>query len=148
MKHTRGFTVIEVVVVIAVLGIASVLFFMQKNTIETSSRDEERKIAINAMYYALEKVYYAENQSYPRELSAETLPSVDPNLFTDPNGVTLGQTTAEVDGEVVAVDSNYRYEPTNCTDDSCESYTLRADLENEDDFVRTSANGDTETDES
>lgn len=138
MKRSSGFTVIELILVVLLLGAASVLFFVQKNTIEVTARDNQRKTAINAMYYALEEVYYKQHQSYPRVLDATTLPSIDPALFTDPYGVKLGQTTVSVNGTDIAVQSNYRYEPTNCDGDSCKSYTLRASLENEGDFVKTS----------
>lgn len=125
MKSTRGFTVIELVIVVAILGAASILFFIQKGSIESSGRDSERKTAINAMYYSLEEVYYKENKSYPRTLTTETLPSVDPELFTDPNGVKIGES-----------DSTYRYEPLDCTGDACNGYTLRTTLENEADYVK------------
>ena len=126
MKSSRGFTVIELVAVITVLLAASVIFFIQKNGVEVAARDEQRKTAINAMYYSLEEVYLKQHAAYPRSLTSDTLPSVDPNLFKDPNGVKIGES-----------DSNYRYEPTNCDGDVCKSYTLRTSLENEADYVKT-----------
>lgn len=128
-KRTSGFTVIELLFVAVLLAAASVLFFMQKNNVEVGSRDEKRKIAINAMYYSLEEVYYAKNGYYPTSIDSTTLPSVDPDLFTDPAGVAIG------DGS-----SSYRYKGTNCTDDKCKSYTLRATLENEADYIKDSKN--------
>ena len=127
MKSSRGFTVIELLVVIVFIAVASVVFFVQKNHVEVAARDEARKTAINAMYYSLEEVYFAENTAYPRTINAETLPSVDPALFTDPNGVKIGESA-----------SNYRYEGLNCNGDSCQSYKLRTILENEDDYVKKS----------
>ncbi len=140
MKHQSGFTVIELVFVVLLLGAASVIFFIQKNNIEVTARDTQRKTAINAMYYGLEEVYYKQHKSYPRTIDATTLPSIDEALFADPTGIKLGQTTVTVNDEEVAVESDYRYEPTNCTDNSCKSYTLRTSLENEADFVKTSRN--------
>lgn len=136
MKRTSGFTVIELLFIVALLAAASVLFFVQKDNVASAARDEQRKTAINAMYYSLEEVYFATNGHYPRTIDETVLPSVDPELFTDPNGIQLGQTTITVDEVEVPVESDYRYEPTNCTDDECASYTLRTTLENEDDFVR------------
>ena len=129
MKSSRGFTVIELVIVVVVLIVGSVVFFMQKNHVEVAARDEARKTSINAMYYSLEEVYFAQNKSYPRTINSEVLPSVDPALFKDPDGVKIGE------GQ-----SDFRYEPLNCNGDACKSYTLRAALENEDDFVKTSRN--------
>lgn len=140
MHKQSGFTVIELIFVVAVLGLASVLFFTQKNNIEVTFRDDQRKTAINAMYYGLEEIYYKQNKSYPRTLNEETLPFIDPELFTDPDGVKLGQTTVTVGDEEQAVQPDYTYEGTNCSDNSCKSYTLRSILEQEDDFVKSSRN--------
>ena len=126
MKHSQGFTVIELLVIIVILGAASVLFFIQKNNLEVAYRDEQRKTAINAIYYGLEEVYFKENKAYPRTLSSDILPSVNPEQLKDTNGVQIGEARSE-----------YRYEPTNCTDDACASYTLRTTLENEADFIKT-----------
>lgn len=129
MKSSRGFTVIELLVVIVVLTASSILFFIQKNNIEVAARDETRKISINAMYYALEEVYYKQHLSYPRTINTTTLPSIDPELFKDTAGVKIGESTSE-----------FRYEPLNCTGDECKGYSLRTILENEDDFIKKSRN--------
>lgn len=126
MKSSRGFTVVELLVVVALFIVASVVFFVQKNYVETVARDEARKTSINAMYYSLEEVYYKRNNAYPRTINAEVLTSVDPELFKDPNGVKIGESN-----------SDFRYEPLNCTGDTCKGYSLRTTLENEDDFVKT-----------
>ncbi|MDB5177995.1 MAG: hypothetical protein JWO61_378 [Candidatus Saccharibacteria bacterium] len=136
----RGFTVIELAVVIAFLIFAGVLFFVQKNNLEVASRDDKRKTAINAMYYGLEESFYKQNGYYPASIDEKNLTTLDSALFTDPNGVKLGQTTQKVDNEDVPVQSEYRYEPTNCADSKCKSYTLRADLEAEADYVKKSRN--------
>jgi type II secretory pathway pseudopilin PulG len=128
-KRTDGFTVIELLVIILVLGAASLLFFIQKGNLEIAARDQQRKTAVNAMYYSLEEVFYKTNRFYPAVINEKNLPSVDPSLFTDPNKVKIGQ-----------AGSNYQYEPTNCTDNKCKSYTLRTTLENEADFIKKSKN--------
>lgn len=129
MKSSRGFTIVELLIVVVILAGASVLFFQQKSQVESAARDTARKTAINAMYYGLEEVYYKQNQAYPRTITSEILPSVDPDLFTDPNDVRINES-----------DSNYRYEGTNCSGDTCKSYTLRTILENEADFIKESRN--------
>lgn len=130
MKQQNGFTIIEIILVVTVMAVASVFFFIQKNEIEAASRDSTRKTAINAMYYSLEEVYFKQHNAYPRTLSSEILPSVDADLFKDPFGVKIG------DGE-----SDYRYEPTSCNENLCQKYTLRTTLENEADYVKESRNG-------
>jgi len=136
----RGFTVIELIVVIAFLIFAGVLFFVQKNNLEVAGRDDKRKTAINAMYYGLEEGFYKQNGYYPAEIAGKNLTTLDSKLFTDPSGIKLGQTTQKVGEEEVPVQSEYRYEPTNCVDSKCKSYTLRADLEAEADYVKKSRN--------
>lgn len=126
MKSSRGFTVIELLIVVVFLAAASIIFFVQKNNIEVARRDTERKTAINAMYYSLEEVYFKNHNAYPRTISSTNLPSVDPDLFKDPNGVKIGESN-----------SDYRYEPTNCDGDDCKGYTLRTSLENEADYIKT-----------
>lgn len=131
MKRThRGFTVIELLVAIVIVVTAGVLFFVEKSQIEQSRRDTERKVAINAMYYALEEVHYPQNKSYPNTIDSKVLRSVDPDIFTDPYGTKIGAEGAE-----------YHYEPKGCTTDGkCSSYTLRVSLEREGDFIKTSRN--------
>ena len=65
MKNKQGFTILEVVIVGIFVALALALFFVQQGNIEAMERDEDRKIAINAMYYALEESFYAENGYYP-----------------------------------------------------------------------------------
>ncbi|MEO6109653.1 MAG: hypothetical protein ABIP50_01415 [Candidatus Saccharimonadales bacterium] len=125
----RGFTIIELFFIIILLGAASILFFVQKNNLEVAGRDEIRKTSINAMYYSLEEVSFKANSFYPRTIDEKVLPSVDPDLFKDPQGV-----------KITEAKSNYRYEATNCDGDRCKSYTLRTTLENEADYIKTSRN--------
>lgn len=129
IKRTSGFTVIEIIFIILIISVASVLFFFQKNELAIASRDQQRKTAINAMYYSLEEVFYKVNNYYPESISETNLPSVDPTLFSDPNGTKIGTSS-----------SNYRYEAANCSDNKCQTYTLRTTLENEADYVKASIN--------
>ena len=126
MKHTRGFTVIELLVVVAFLAVVTVVFVSQRATINATQRDNQRKTAINAMYYNLEEVYKKKHNMYPLSIDSKVLTAMDPALFTDPNGITLGQTGA-----------NYRYEGTACDTKGCKQYDLRASLEREADYVKT-----------
>ena len=121
----RGFTIIELAVVIVFATLLVVLFFIQKINTDAMHRDEQRKEAINAMFYALEEGFYAENGYYPEEISEENLKVMDPQLFTDPNGINLG-----IEG------SSLTYEPANCDNGKCKEYTLRAILEKEDEYTK------------
>ena len=123
---THGFTIIELIFIIVLAGAASTLFFIQRNNLLVAGRDETRKTSINAMYYSIEEVFFKEKGYYPRTITEAVLPSVDPSLFKDPDGINIGESS-----------SSYRYEPYNCTDDKCKSYTLRSTLQNEADYVKT-----------
>lgn len=129
IKKRSGFTVIEIIFITAVLGVASIIFFVQKNNIEVTAQDSAKKTAINAMYYGLEEVFYPENNYYPQTISSDNLKSVDPALFTDPSGIKIGNSG-----------SSYTYSPTNCAENKCKSYTLKADLSNEADYIKKSKN--------
>ena len=129
MKKKSGFTVLEISVLAVFLLAIGVIFWFQKIEITQKANDEKRKIAINAMYHNLESVFYAENGFYPKTISESNLKAMDPNLFTDMKGVVLGEENSE-----------YRYEPTDCDGEKCANYTLRADLDHEDDFIKKSKN--------
>ena len=124
-KRERGFTILELVVVIFFASLLLVLFFLQKLNLDAMHRDEQRKEAINAMYYALEEGFHAKNGYYPEKISEENLKVMDPSLFTDPSGINLGKE-----------DSDYIYEPANCSNGKCKEYTLKAKLEKEDTYIK------------
>jgi len=125
-KQANGFTVIEMLFVSVLLGIASVFFFIQKSNLEVLSRDDKRKTSINAIYYSLEEVFYPVNKYYPRTVTSDNLKSLDPALFIDTNDIKIGE-----------AGSIYTYEPVNCSNDQCKGYTLKTVLENEADFIKT-----------
>lgn len=127
MQKQRGFTVLELIVAIIFLAVAGTFFFIQKRDLEIASRDSARKTAINSIYYNLEDVYYVAHAGYPEFLTADQLKGLDPGVLKDPTGKAVGE-----EG------SNYSYVPKDCTDGTCKSYTLTADLENEADYVKNS----------
>ncbi|MBC7764375.1 type II secretion system protein [Microbacteriaceae bacterium] len=126
----RGFTVIEILIVIVLLAVGSWLFFSEKTRVDAVQRDAARKIAINAMYYNLEEVFFEKNSFYPTAIDSKTLRAMEPTLFNDPQGVKLG-----------GANSDYRYDATECsTDGKCKGYTLRSHLERESDYTKTNRN--------
>ena len=125
----KAFTVPELLVVCAFAALLLILFFVQKSNVDAMTRDEKRKTAINAMYYALEEGFYEKNKYYPEEITEDVLTVIDPELFTDPNGVYINNNYG-----------SYFYEATNCKDSKCKSYELRATLEKEDDYIKRNRN--------
>lgn len=129
MKTKSGFTILEIIIVAVFATLLLVLFFVQKANIDAMERDEDRKIAINAMYYALEESYYKDHGYYPETISEDNIKVIDPALWTDPFGYNLG-----------TPESSYSYQPANCENSHCKEYTLKADLEKEDAYVKYNRN--------
>ena len=125
----NGFTIIEIIIVGAFTALLLVIFFIQKSNIDAMSRDEDRKTAINAMYYALEEDFYAKNGYYPEYISEENIKVIDPALWTDPSGHNLDNP-----------ESSYSYEPANCKNGKCQEYILKATLEKEDTYIKYNRN--------
>lgn len=125
MNTKKGFTIIEIIIVAIFASLLLILFFIQKSNIDAMERDEDRKTAINAMYYALEEGFYKDHKYYPETISEENIKIIDPALWTDPLGFNLGDSF-----------SSYSYEPANCTEGKCKEYILKADLEKEDDYIK------------
>lgn len=125
IKKKTGFTVIEILFVILLTSILLILIVNQKNNIEATNRDRERKSSINAMYFQLVNVYYKQNNHYPESISPEILPGVDPAIFTDPNGVYMED-----------VGSNYSYTTSNCDNGKCQNFKLTATLEKEAAYIK------------
>lgn len=125
----KGFTILELVVVLVFAALLLILFFIQKSNVDAMNRDDQRKTAINAMFYSLEEDFYARNGYYPETISENNLKSMDPELFTDPSGINLGTEGC-----------SYTYEPANCSNGKCKAYTLKATLEKEDTYMKRNRN--------
>jgi type II secretory pathway pseudopilin PulG len=128
MKRQDGFTVIELVIFFVILVVLATFFIIQKFDLDSSYSDQTRKIAINSMYYSLSDVYYKEHGFYPNQIEEDTLKAVDPDLLTDPWGLTIGDP-----------DSEYQYEGLDCDNNGqCQKFKLTADLEKEADYIKES----------
>ena len=63
-KTISGFTIVELLIVIILIGILSTISIMSFSRVQASSRDTERSSKINILAEALEK-YYDQNGEYP-----------------------------------------------------------------------------------
>lgn len=99
---TRGFTVVELLVVIGIIAIMSVIVMGSISDSKKRGRDSKRIADIRVLQLALEN-YYSVEGKYPTTLSGLG----DSNLPTDPNG------------------PSYKYAALN----GCQSYHLGATLE-------------------
>jgi len=127
MKNFRklsrsGFTIVELLIVIVVIGILAGLVFVQFNNVQGKARDSERKADIRLIESKLAE-YRADNSAYPAALA--DLTDIPADALAGPgNGETY----------------TYAATPADCTTDGndCTGYTLSStNMEKEDDYVRT-----------
>lgn len=117
-NQQKGFTIIELLVVIVVIGILLALLIPNLFSAQARARDTDRKNDLKVIREQLE-TYYNDNGSYP-EATADLVPSYMDAVPTDPQGAAA-----------------YTYTPTpaGCTTlaGDCVTYTLSASLENDND---------------
>lgn len=91
-KTTTGFTIIEILVVIAVIGILTTIGLLSFNRYQASTRDAQRSAKTVILAEALEK-YYDNNGEYPScgtmsgaatTLTTTVLPGIDPAVLLTP----------------------------------------------------------------
>lgn len=126
MNTKKGFTILETIITLVVIALLSILFIVQYANLSAMHRDEQRKTAINAIYYALENSFHAANGYYPESISEANLSVVAPELWQDPEGHNFNDP-----------ESNYSYQPANCHQGRCTEYTLTTRLEKESDYTKT-----------
>lgn len=126
--NQKGFTIIELLVVIVIIGILVALALPQLFAAQARGRDTDRKNDLKNLQQKLEN-YYTDNDSYP-----SSLPNTE-----------AGIANADLEGPR---NTTYTYTAGDCVDTECQSYTLSAALENDKDsaadddgnYVLTSVN--------
>ncbi len=115
-KNQKGFTIIELLVVIVIIGILVALALPNLFAAQARGRDTERKNDLKNLQQKLE-TYFNDNGQYPAAASWSTDIGASTEDTTDPRNNTYTYTT---------------------TDQS--DYTLTADLENDSDPDATNGN--------
>ena len=143
-KNNRGFTIVELLIVIVVIGILAALVVVTYNGIQQKARDTERKTDINALHGQLE-AYQAQNGKYPTLTEVNTpafraanMKGLDPAALQDPKG---DAQTLEAASD--ANDYGYAATPANCDNAAggdCLQYTLTATLEDGTTYTKQSLN--------
>ncbi len=142
-KKQSGFTIIELLIVIIVIGILATLVITTFSGIQRNARNRAREADINALHSQLE-YFYGQNSRYPTldelndaDFRSASLRGLDEGALQDPQGsaATLVATPAS---------GSYSYEvtPTGCDSSGtvCTGYTLTATYEGEGTFVKNSLN--------
>ncbi len=93
-RKERGFTIIELLIVIAIIGILATLVLTNFRGAQAKGRDTVRQNDLNSMYQKLEE-HYNDQGSYPTEdFTADLFPGIDEGAFNDPDGNDVMQTTS------------------------------------------------------
>lgn len=135
LKQQKGFTIVELLIVIVVIGILATLVIVTFTGIQQKARNTKRQTDINAIQSHLE-AYKAQNGYYPTMAHVNdstwrgtNMKGLDPAALQDPKGSSqaLAATTSA---------TQYGYAPVNdagtdCSSDetTCSGYTLTATLE-------------------
>lgn len=125
-SQTDGFTIIELLVFILILGVIGVVALTNFRTVRAQNRDSTKKTDINAIFFQLES-FREKNGYYPETIDQTILKGIDPESLKDTSGLAPN-----------ASGSTYTYKPTSCLETKCKSFTLSAMLEKEAPFVKES----------
>lgn len=137
-KNQRGFTIIELLIVIVVLVILSVLVITTYGGIQQKNRNLTRQNNLEAIHQQFE-IYFNKQGHYPSRTDmdsskwlAKNIASLKPSLLIDPSNPTSSE-------QLVAIPTakSYAYDPTEidgvssceAKDTTCAKYTLTATYE-------------------
>lgn len=136
-NFAKGFTTLELVVVIAVIGVLASITFSAISDSRAKGRDTQRITDIDTIQSRLEE-YHADKGGYPNTLTTALLYNLDPDILKDPNGLSItihaaaaNQVAAEAVADPTASGASYSYVPypTGCTAITCTGYILKSYIE-------------------
>ncbi len=134
-----GFTIIELLIVIAIIAILAGLVLNNFQGAQAKARDTQRVTDVNNVHTKLEE-YYNDNNGYPNTFTAATFPGIDAESLKDPKGTTMAINAVVADATaataVAAPDGSgstaqYQFVPfgaAGCTT-ACTGYILRTYVE-------------------
>ena len=137
-KAQSGFTIIELLIVIAIIAILAGLVLNNFQGAQAKARDTQRVTDLNNVHSKLEE-YYNENNGYPNTFTQTTFPGIDGESLKDPKGqsITINAIVADaaaaaaVAAPIVSSASQYMYVPfgaATCTN-NCVGYILKTFIE-------------------
>lgn len=145
LKNKKGFTIVELLIVIVVIGILATLVIVTFTGIQQKGRNSQRQTDINAVNGHIE-AFYAQYAFYPTQADLASasfrtafMKGLDPEALRDPKqaaGGTIGATVSATQYSYVAAGGTNCSNTTATTitagepvDNECESFTLTAQLE-------------------
>ena len=148
LKKQKGFTLVELLIVIIIIGILATLVIVTFTGVQAKARDSKRQTDIGALDSHLE-AFFAENGYYPTIVDLKSgsflsanMKGFDPKALCDPKSLTSTNTDCStptiVDQAPAANTYLYTYQATGGTCDEtaassstneCTSFTLTAELE-------------------
>lgn len=155
-KSAHGFTIIELLIVLVVIGILSTLVITTYSGVQSKNRNNDRQATIDTLQGQLE-TYYAQNNMYPtlgnvnsaewRKANLKGLPNdalKDPSWDKDNKSCTFNN---EPTASTEPADNCYAYQVTTADGSACDNqatpcaqYTLTAKLEGSGKYVKSSLN--------
>jgi len=141
----KGFTIVELLIVIVVIGILAALVVTTYNGIQQKARDTERKTDLNALHSHAE-AYQAENAKYPSvaeyndaTFRSTSMKGLDGAAMQDPkwsdantNCTASGAVQFQDTGSPASGCYGYTASPNGCDNGAngdCSGYTITANLE-------------------
>ncbi len=126
-KREDGFTIIEVVLVLAIAGLIFLVVFLALPQLQRSRRDTQRRSDVGRALTSLETYASNNNGQYPTdqddvdEIASEYL-RADNSVFSDPSGgdydlVYTGSATADPDPDATGGPEMLIVDGWNCEDD-------------------------------
>jgi len=134
-NRNKGFTIVELLIVIVVIGILALLVITTYSGIQQKARNSQRQSDLQALQTQLE-AFYSQNGYYPtltdintESWRATNMKNLDKNAMIDPSNATQSATLVASPAA-----KSYSYEVTDsaggsCTGDTCAKYTLTATYE-------------------
>ena len=136
-KRDQGFTIVELLIVIVVIGILALLVITTYSGIQAKARNSKRQTDVQSIQTQVE-AFFSQNGYYPSlaDINSSSwlntnMKSLDQNALIDPSNPTNSKTLASS-----PTAKQYSYQVTDSSGNSCESddttcakYTLTATYE-------------------